>query len=56
MTRREKAARILAALVRMHRPMVFKEVEDIEYGCSEDELDFYYFWIVQGGKENGHEA
>jgi len=55
MSRRDKAAWILARLAMMHRPMTFKEVEDIEYGCSEAELDFYYFWIVQGGKTNGHE-
>lgn len=54
MTNRDKAARILAVLARIHRPIVFKNIEDIEYGCSEKELDFYYFWIVMGGKENGH--
>lgn len=56
MTNRDKAAQILAVLARIHRPMVFTDVEDIEYGCSEKELDFYYFWIVQGGKFNGHET
>lgn len=56
MTNRDKAARILAVLARIHRPIVFKNIEDIEYGCSEKELDFYYFWIVMGGKENGHET
>ena len=49
MTRRDKAAQLLARLIQMHRPMTFKEVEDIEYGCSEAELDFYYFWICEGG-------
>ncbi len=56
MTNRDKAAQILAVLARIHRPMVFTDVEDIEYGCSEKELDFYYFWIVQGGKFNGYET
>ena len=56
MTNRDKAARILAVLARIHRPIVFKNIEDIEYGCSEKELDFCYFWIVMGGKENGHET
>lgn len=50
MTRRDKAAQLLARLVQMHRPMTFKGVEDIEYGCSESQLDFYYFWICEGGK------
>ena len=49
-TNRDKAARILAVLTRIHRPMAFKDIEDIEYGCSEKELDFYYFWICKGGK------
>ena len=49
MNRRDKAAQLLAKLTMMHRPMTFKEVEDIEYGCSEAELDFYYFWIVMRG-------
>jgi hypothetical protein len=40
----------------MHKPMTFKSVEDIEYGCSEARLDFYYFWIVKGGKINGNGA
>jgi len=53
-TRRDKAARILAVLARSHRPIVYKSIEDIEYGCSEAELDFYYFWIVLGGKKNGY--
>lgn len=53
-TRRDKAARILAVLARSHRPIVYKSIEDIEYGCSEDMLDFYYFWIVLGGKKNGY--
>lgn len=56
MTRRDKAAQLLARLIQMHRPMTFKEVEDIEYGCSEAELDFYYFWIVKGGKINGYDT
>lgn len=56
MTNRDKAARILAVLARIHRPIVFKNIEDIEYGCSEKELDFYYFWIVMGEKENGHDT
>ena len=55
-TNRDKAARILAVLARSHRPIVYKSIEDIEYGCSEKELDFYYFWIVMRGKENGHET
>ena len=50
MSRRDKAAQLLARLIQMHRPMVYKEVEDIEHGCSEAKLDFYYFWIVMGGK------
>ncbi len=49
MTDRDKAARILAKLAQIHRPMVFKEVEDIQYGCTSEELDFYYFWIVMDG-------
>ena len=49
-TNRDKAAQLLAKLVQMHRPMTFIDVEDIEYGCSEKELDFYYFWICKGGK------
>ena len=49
MSKRNKAAQLLAKLTMMHRPMVFKNVEDIEYGCSEAELDFYYFWIVMRG-------
>ena len=56
MSRRDKAAQLLARLVMMHRPMVFKEVEDIEHGCSEARLDFYYFWIVMGGKRNGYDT
>lgn len=56
MTRRDKAAQLLARLVQMHKPMTFKSVEDIEYGCSEARLDFYYFWIVKGGKINGNGA
>ena len=55
-TRRDKAARILAVLARSHRPIVYKSIEDIEYGCSEQELDFYYFWIVMGGKLNGYDT
>jgi len=50
MTRRDKAAQILAKLARLCSKMVWKQVEDIEYGCSEAELDFYYFWICEGGK------
>ena len=50
MTDRDKAAQLLARLVMMHRPMTFKEPEDIQYGCSSKELDFYYFWICKGGK------
>ncbi len=56
MTRRSKAAQLLARLVQMHRPMTFFQIEDIEYGCSEKELDLYYFWIVLGGKNNGNET
>lgn len=56
MSRRDKAAQLLAKLVMMHRPMTFKKVEDIEYGCSEAALDFYYFWIVKGGKNNGYDT
>ena len=48
-TSRDKAARILAVLARSHRPIVYKSIEDIEYSCSEKELDFYYFWIVMDG-------
>ena len=48
-TNRDKVARILAVLARIHRPIVYKSIEDIEYGCSEAELDFYYFWIVMRG-------
>lgn len=55
-TNRDKAARILAVLARVHRPIVYKSIEDIEYGCSEKELDFYYFWIVMGGKLNGYDT
>ena len=55
-TRRDKAAQLLARLVQMHKPMTFKSVEDIEYSCSEKWLDFYYFWIVKGGKINGNDA
>lgn len=56
MTRRQKAAQLLARLIQMHRPMVYKEVEDIEHGCSEARLDFYCFWIVKGGKINGYDT
>lgn len=48
-TNRDKAARILAVLARIHRSACFLQVEDVEYGCSEAELDFYYFWIVMRG-------
>lgn len=50
MTARDKAARILSKLVFMHRPMIRLEVEDVQYGCTERELNFYYFWICCGGK------
>lgn len=50
MSRRDKAAQLLSRLTMMHRPMAFKSVEDIEYGCSREQLNFYYFWIVKGGK------
>lgn len=56
MSRREKAARILAVLVRSNRAIAFIEIEDIEDKCSESELDFYYFWIVMGGKTNGYDT
>lgn len=56
MTRRDKAAQLLARLVQMHKPMTFKSVEDIEYGCSYKMLDLYYFWIVKGGRINGYDA
>lgn len=56
MSRRDKAAQLLAKLTMMHRPMVFKSVEDIEYGCNRKQLDYYYFWIVKGGKINGNDA
>lgn len=56
MTDRDKAAQILARLVAVHRPMTFMSAEDIQYGCSSKELDFYYFWIVEGGVKNGHET
>lgn len=46
-----KAARILAVLARSHRRVVFLEVDDVLDKCTEKELDFYYFWIVQGGKQ-----
>ena len=49
-TDRDKAARILAALQDMHMSMFTKEVEDIQYGCSSKELDYYYFWICKGGR------
>ena len=47
---RDKAARLLAALQDMHMSMFTKQVEDIEYGCTSKQLDFYYFWICEGGK------
>lgn len=46
-----KAARILAVLARSHRRVVFLKVEDVLDNCTDEELDFYYFWIVQGGKQ-----
>lgn len=49
---RLKAARILAVLAKSHRRVVFLEVDDVLDKCTEKELDFYYFWIVQGGKKN----
>ena len=53
MTDRDKAAQLLARLVMMHRPMTFKNPEDIQYGCTSEELDFYYFWICcKGGAKN----
>lgn len=54
MSRREKAARILAVLARSNRAIAFMEIEDIERKCSESELNFYYFWIVMGGRINGY--
>ena len=56
LTRRDKAAKVLAKLERLSSKMMWKEIEDIEYSCSEKELDFYYFWIVQGGKINGYDT
>ena len=56
MSDRNKAALILAKLVTMHRSAVFIEPEDIQDKCTSAELDFYYFWIVQGGKTNGHDT
>ena len=49
MTGRDKAAQILAKLTVMHMPMSKLTVEDVQYGCSERMLDFYYFWICCGG-------
>lgn len=54
MSDRNKAALILAKLATMHRSAAFIEPEDIQDKCTSAELDFYYFWIVQGGKTNGH--
>lgn len=56
MSDRNKAALILAKLVTMHRPAAFIEPEDIQDKCTSAELDFYYFWIVQGGMKNENEA
>ena len=50
MTARDKAAKILSRLSMIHRPMIRLEVEDVQYGCTERELDFFYFWICCGGK------
>lgn len=50
MTDRDKAARILSRLSMIHRPMIRLDVEDVQYGCTERELDFFYFWICCGGK------
>lgn len=46
-----KAARIIAALARSNRMATYLEPEDIlgKIGCKK-ELDFYYFWIVEGGR------
>ena len=49
MTERDKAVKILAKLAAMHRSAVYLEPEDIEYGCTSEQLDFYYFWICRGG-------
>lgn len=56
MTRRAKAAQLLTRLIMMHRPMAFISAENIEHGCTSEELDFYYFWIVKGGKINEYDA
>ena len=56
MSDRNKAALILAKLAAMHRSAVFIEPEDIQDNCTSAELDFYYFWIVMGGKLNGYDT
>jgi hypothetical protein len=50
MSRRDKAAWILARLAMMHRPAAMLGEDDILSKATEKELDFYYFWLVKGGK------
>ena len=49
MTGRDKAAQILAKLTVLHMPMSKLTVEDVQYKCPEQMLDFYYFWICCDG-------
>lgn len=50
MSRMDKASWILARLAMIHRPAALLDAEDILSKATSQELDFYYFWIVKGGK------
>ena len=56
LTKREKVLAILARLARFNRTIVFQDPDVIERNCSDEKVDFYYFWIVQGGMKNGNET